>query len=329
MPKNTNEQSQGLIVKEYLKRYQSVSSRRLARIIINEIPGLFKTEDLARNCIRYYRGATGNVNRSKLNIETYIPKINIPESLDDDYSPFILHLDECPVIIGADAHIPYHNQDAIEIFIERAKAMRAKTMILLGDWLDFYMISRFMRDPRACSVADELALFKSIIEIIRKQLPNIRIIYKYGNHEERFDNYLMQNAPELFKIDRMHLDALIDDMHLGLEIVKDKRVIRLGQLNLIHGHEYTFSIANPVNPARGLYLRAKKPAACAHFHQTSSHIENSINGDVVACWSIGCMCGLNPLYMPLNKWNLGFAEAYQDEDMFAVQNRSIINYKLL
>jgi hypothetical protein len=88
-------------------------------------------------------------------------------------------------------------------------------------------------------------------------------------------------------------------------------------------------MTNPVNPARGLYMRAKKTAFCDHYHQSSEHTESSINNDIVTCWSGGCLCGLHPDYLPLNKWNHGFAEIYNDDDYFTINNRKIINYKLV
>jgi hypothetical protein len=88
-------------------------------------------------------------------------------------------------------------------------------------------------------------------------------------------------------------------------------------------------MTNPVNPARGLYMRAHKTSLCNHYHQSSEHTEGSINNDIVTCWSGGCLCDLHPEYLPLNKWNLGFTEIYNDDGYFTVNNRKIINYKLV
>lgn len=321
--------TQGEIVKEYLRKFQSVSSKKLAETIISDIPGLFSCYESARSAIRYYRGASGERNRKRMGKENIIPKIQVPPGEPENYEPYILPADAYPIIVGSDAHIPYHDQDALEIFIERARAMKAKTILLLGDWLDFYLLSVFVKDPRARDVAGEIATFRAILTVMRRAVPKARIIYKYGNHDERFDDYIKRNAPALFSLERVHLDSVLELSSLGVEIVQDKRVIRAGHLNLIHGHEYRFAISNPVNPARGLYLRAKKSALCGHFHQSSDHAEQDISGRIVNCWSVGCLCGLHPQYMPLNKWNHGFAEITMDDEYYNVRNRKIINYRLL
>jgi len=319
----------GEIVKEYLRKYPSISSKKLAETIIAEVPGLFRDYDAARSAIRYYRGAQGDKNRKSMDPNGFIPKVIVPPGEPENYEPYLLPADAYPIIVGADAHIPYHDQDALEIFIERAASLKAKTILLLGDWVDFYQLSKYIKDPRMRDTAEEIATFREILAVMRNAVPKARIVYKYGNHDERFDNYIMHNAPALFSVERVHLDAVLGLKEIGGEIVQNKRVIRAGHLNLIHGHEYRFAISNPVNPARGLYLRAKKSAVCAHFHQSSDHAEQDISGKIVNCWSVGCLCGLHPQYMPLNKWNHGFAEITMDDDYYNVRNRKIINYRLL
>ena len=319
----------GIVVQEYLKKYPSLSSKRLAHVIVEEVPGHFRDEEHARGIIRYYRGASGSADRAKLAPTDYLPRIVVPDPDVEDYTPYFLDDSAYPIIAGGDAHIPYHDQDALEIFIERAVTMNAKTVLLMGDWIDFYGISRFLRDPRKRSIKEEIDIFKEILAIIREAVPKAKIVYKMGNHEERYDAYILRNAPELYRLQSCHLDSVLGVKELGIEMVGDKRIIKAGHLNLIHGHEYTFAISNPVSPARGLYLRAGANAICWHFHKKSEHSTRNMNGKRTGTWSAGCLCGLTPQYMPLNDWGHGFAEIYQDDDYFKVDNKGIINYRIV
>lgn len=321
---------QGELTKEYLRRFPSYGSRRIARILYSEFPIEFGSIEKARKYIRYYRGSSGIENRSKLTAETFIPRVEVPESDAISYDPFVLEKKDFPILIGSDAHIPYHDQDVIEMFIDRGVEIGAKTVILNGDWIDFYMISHFTRDPRMRSIKEELDEFLEIAEIIHKTIPQARLILKFGNHEERFDAYLMNAAPEMFKLPEMKLSSLLSQKCSYIEIVEMKRVIHAEGLNIIHGHEYKNAIITPVNPARGLFIRAKKSAICGHFHQTSEHSEPTIEDKLITTWSTGCMCDRHPQYMPLNNWNHGFAEVYLDEEgLYHVINRRIVNYKML
>lgn len=322
----------GIIVLEYLDKYRSVSSYRLAKMIHAAHPLEFKTSEDARGAIRYYRGARGEKAMNEMDKSLYKPRlISVPATEEEDIEPFLLGPKDYPMIVGGDAHIPYHSQDALELFIERGLDINANTWILDGDWLDMYQVSRWEKDPRRRGVKEEFSMFSEIMAVIRKASPKSRIIYKMGNHEERYEAYVQRVAPALWGLENMRFEAA-PELQLKenrVEIVRDKRMIKIDHLHVIHGHEYVFSISNPVNPARGLYLRAKKTAICAHFHQTSEHTETAIDGSTVKDWTLGCLCGLRPAYMPYNKWNHGFAELYQDDGYFRVQNRSIISGRLL
>ena len=317
------------VVLDYLHRYPSIGSTKIAELIIEEVPRLFEDCERARSMIRYYRGMSGEKHRKGVMNNSYTPKVSMPASDEESYEPYLLG-EAFPMLVCSDIHIPYHDQDALEIALERGIDIGAKTVILLGDVVDFYQASIFTQDPRRRDVADEIAMLREVLTRIRAAFPKANIVYKFGNHEERFDLYLMRNAPALFGLESMHLKEQVGLAEMKIDVVTNKRLIRAGHLNLIHGHEYSFSISNPVNPARGLYLRAKKSTLCGHFHQSSNHTERSINGDIISCWSLGCLCGLHPEYRPLNSWSHGFAEIYHDEEeMFSVKNRLIVRYRLV
>ena len=109
----------------------------------------------------------------------------------------------------------------------------------------------------------------------------------------------------------------------------DKRPIRLGKLNVIHGHEYRFSISNPVNPARGFFLRTKTHVLGSHFHQPSHHSETNLEGCMISAWSTGCLCNVHPEYSPINNWGQGFAFVVVDkEGAFRVENLRIVGGKV-
>ena len=319
----------GDVVIDLLRKYPSQSSKHLAEILMSELPGHYQSLDSARCAVRYYRGAKGVHSRACMDPEGLVERISIPEADVETYEPYILGPDAYPVVAGGDAHVPFHDRDALEIFIERAVKIGAKTVVLAGDWLDFYGISSFLRDPRKRNIVEEIELFKEILGIIAKALPNSKIIYKLGNHEERYDAYILRNAPELYRLDAVHLHNVLGLAAMGIECVSEKRIVKAGHLNIIHGHEYRFAISNPVSPARGLFLKAGANAICWHFHKKSEHSTRNMNGKRTGTWSAGCLCGLTPQYAPLNDWGHGFAEIYQDDDYFKVDNKGIINYRIV
>lgn len=322
--------AKGEIVQEYLRKYPSYESKRIARLIVADLPEVFGDAEKARRIVRYYRGACGAQSREELDPEHYLPQVEAPESDSPIWTPYMIEKDAFPILAGGDLHLPYHDQDVLEMFIEHGVSIGAKTVLLAGDLVDFYQISRFEKDPRNRSTNEEVDMLCEVLGLIHSSIPDAQILYKFGNHEERFDKHMMDAAPELYKLPEMHLDSIITGRCSFIKIIKDRRVINANGLNIIHGHEYTGSVTNPVNPARGLFTRAKKSALCFHFHQTSEHSEPTIEDKLITTWSVGCMCERHPLYSPLNKWNHGFADiTFGDSTLFNVHNHRIVNYKLM
>jgi hypothetical protein len=135
----------------------------------------------------------------------------------------------------------------------------------------------------------------------------------------------MRVAPELLGVREFELKYLLGLDARGIDLITDKRIMKANDLNIVHGHEFGQSIFSPVNIARGLFLRGKVSAMQGHNHQTSSHTESDMNGNIVTTWSLGCLCELNPAYLPINKWNHGFCIINLHEDLV---NYEVINYRI-
>jgi len=143
------------------------------------------------------------------------------------------------------------------------------------------------------------------LDWIRGEFPEIPMVYKPGNHEYRLPRYYVSNAPELIESPITAMETHLDFEGRGIEFLDYNQVVKAGKLPIIHGHEIR-GLDATVNPARGLFLKAKSFAACSHCHRTSSHTERDISGKILTTWSFGSLCDLSPDYMPINNWNWGF-----------------------
>jgi hypothetical protein len=179
------------------------------------------------------------------------------------------------------------------------------------------------------SFMDELGMLKQQLGEIVKAFEGVKITYKLGNHEERLDTYLCQKAPELFGLPELQLENLLGLQSLGIDIVKNKRVIKLGHLSVIHGHELKGGMVSPVSPARTFVLRTKTNVIGGHHHQTSEQNDRKLNGDLLSGFSTGCLCNLYADYMSVNNWNHGAAIVEMDGDDFFVRSRRILNGRTL
>ena len=317
----------GEIVKEYLSRFPNLESLSLARKIYAENIEVYNSVEHVRSLIRYYRGANGARARDRLDDTKYADiwnKYELPESDGEDYDPFYI-TGKHKTLLFSDTHIPYHSVEALTVMINYSADRDITNIIINGDFWDFHQLSYFMKDPRKRHIRQELDIGKSFLIKLRELFPTQRIVFKIGNHEERWESYLKTKAPELFDIAEFHIENLFPFLDLGIECVTGKRIIKLGKLNVLHGHELQLRGIN-VNPARTTFLKTYESTIVGHTHRSSEHTEPNLDGDVITCWSVGATCWLHPDYAPINKWNHGFATIQSDDDgYFNVKNRRIIN----
>jgi predicted phosphodiesterase len=329
--------AQGEAVKDYLRKFAGSPKQAVARVLARDFPELFSDLESARISVRYYTGKQGARNRHRIGVLRN-PQVaenaqgfeRLPDGIReiDDFEP--LPIEPGTTLVLNDLHLPFHDRTALECAVEHAHKRKIDTVLLNGDIVDCYATSMWQTDPRKRDAKGERDLAIQFFGWLRSKFPRARFVWKFGNHEERHERYLMVRCPELLGMQMMQLDAMCDASKFGIESVRDMQPITLGNLYALHGHEYKFAISNPVNPARGLYLRAKKNAICGHFHQESSHTESDISGDITTCWSVACLCDLHPRYMPLNKWCHGFAIVkHEANGQFTVDNKRVFNGKLL
>jgi len=313
---------------EYREKYGwEMPTLKLARIVYNDNKLLFTNVERVRDILRGIEGKRGKSNRRIIKQVENRPlnPYNLPSSDETIYEPFKINAKR--LLVLSDIHIPYHSVNSLTIAFDWAKKQKPDAILLNGDTLDFFGLSRYAKDPKKRSFSSELESFKDFITILKKTF-DAKIYFKIGNHEERYEHYLWMKAGELSGIDDFELGNIIKARAEGIEIIADKRIMKAGELNIIHGHEYLGSFS-PVNIARGLFTKGKVSAMQGHNHQTSEHTEADMNGKITTTWSVGCLSELHPMYMPLNKWNHGFAFIEIDGEDFQVQNKRIYKGKVL
>lgn len=248
----------------------------------------------------------------------------LPDAIERDTSAIETDLPGVWWVLS-DIHLPFHDRAALEIGLKEAKRRGIVGILLNGDSIDCLgLSSKFHKRPDEHMFQTELDAWGQFVEWLRFHFPKIPIYYKRGNHEERFELYLAK-FPEFFGIKHIQFENVMEFAKHGVTDVKDGRVIMLGELPVLHGHEYRNGISAPVNPARGAYMKLFHTVLVGHSHQTSEHSEKNMFGKVVVVWSTGCNCTLSPRYAPYNKWNHGGAFV----DVASDGSYGMHNYKII
>lgn len=232
------------------------------------------------------------------------------------------------VLLISDIHIPYFNKTAFELAVDYGKKKKCDTVVILGDFLDMYQISRFSRNPINPSVAEEIKMGLEIIQYLRKQFPIQEMIFVEGNHDLRLSNYVNANS-ELFGLADIKLENLLKLKEYKIKYINEKRFLKAGKLIICHGHELGMT-SGGANPSRTALLKTFSNVIFGHFHKSSEYITSKLDGEMLGCWSLGHLSEPNPQYMPVNQWNhgFGFVEVLDNEGNFKVHNKKIYKGKI-
>lgn len=251
--------------------------------------------------------------------------IDLPKSFYEPRNRVILSKAEDNILILADVHIPFHNLNALKTAIKYGHDNHVNTIILNGDLMDCYSISRFLKVPNKPKMQDEILYTRQFFKVLRERFKDASIYWKWGNHEERFSNIIYRQIPELADIfDKSLEEATLTKEH-GIKVVKEKKVIEAGKNNILHGHE-VYSSSGAVNIARSIRAKANDNITIGHWHIHQEDTAKTIGDKLIGAWVIPCLCGLSPDFNPYNNWSNGFGHQQTDSDgKFVMLNKKIIN----
>jgi len=226
-------------------------------------------------------------------------------------------------LIISDIHIPYHDKAALSIALREALKQGVDTIILNGDVVDFYQVSRWDRTPDKATIQIECQIAVQFFTALRRLFPDANIYFTEGNHEDRLTRYVLNKAPELFSLGMISTHNILRLEEFGIKWIDQYTRIELGQLNVLHGHQVGGS---GINVAQNKFRRAKCNLIFGHHHTSQNYIEKTLDQKVVGAWAVGCLSDLSPDYLPNNNWVHGFAIVYTDEaGAFTVNNYKIID----
>jgi hypothetical protein len=311
------------IVRDTIRRFPLLPTRTIAWYILHNHGPLFDGNlENIRSQIRYCLGTAGDKNRASLRDKiqrTHPPvmpktwrKIRTPHKL----SPGLW-------LVLPDIHIPFHEPKPIESAIKFGQQQKIDGILLPGDLQDCAAVT-FWPTMIKRDFDKEVESVIDFLDLLAAEFPKANIVWKPGNHEYRLPRYYASKAPELIGLASQAMVSVLALEERGIEFLDYHQIVMAGKLPIIHGHE--MRISTPVNPARGLFLKAKTWAMCAHFHRTSEHTSTNLQGTLLTTWSMGCLCDLSPDYNPFgNDWCFGCALVNVEKNgNFTVNNRRIL-----
>jgi hypothetical protein len=131
-------------------------------------------------------------------------------------------------VVGSDFHGPDCDLFALDVFMDTLKRQQPEFVILNGDVLDFWELSRFSHGPnRKLDLQGEIDwTVKNILARARKAAPKARIILVLGNHELRLIKFLVDNAQPLASLRCLTFGELLSLDKYGIELVFNDAMMR-------------------------------------------------------------------------------------------------------
>lgn len=241
------------------------------------------------------------------------------------------------VLFLYDIHLPNHSEENIALALDYAQSRHGiDTVVIGGDFLDCAGISRWKKDPYGTMpLHEEIARGVAWLEALWTRFPKSELVMMKGNHEDRLQSYLWNQAAEISKLKGLKLQDQLELERLNIRWVdnlervqRGEGVYSIGKLNILHGNE--LGICPNINPARQYFLRALDNVICGHVHKVDEHFATTIAGKTAGAWVCGPLCDMHPEYRPLNPWVAGFAIAHFDDDgLFSVKLKKIIEGRVL
>ncbi len=220
-------------------------------------------------------------------------------------------------IFLSDIHFPYECKDSFQIAVNIIKDTKPDVVFLGGDIVDFYTVSSYSKDParKLDWRKDKLHAIKQL-EVLRKAAPNADFIYKEGNHTNRLERYIRDNAEALFEEDGLTIPVLLQLDKLNIKYESDDKWTYVGKLLHIHGHERPVS---GVYPVKTMYDKLGTSFIMGHLHKFQQYSKRLLGHETHSAWMNGCLSNITPEYDMFPQWQNGItAIEYTKNGLFHV-----------
>lgn len=207
------------------------------------------------------------------------------------------------VLVISDLHGLHYDPLAWARVLNDIPIIKPHRIIMNGDMLDFYEISRYTKNPDVeQSVAQEIEHVKTLFQQLRL-IYDGPIDFIPGNHEERYELYLRTDAKKLAGLKVLELPNLLELKDLGITMHQVDGFLLRPDYYVYHG---SLVRKHAALTAQGELDKMDVSGTSGHTHRLGTYRKTGILGR--RTWSeSGCLCNLNPEFVKgTANWQHGY-----------------------
>lgn len=220
---------------------------------------------------------------NKYNIRLVSDDARAPEFVVRDHRKRMdVDLDDAVIFIASDAHYwPDEISTAHQAFVKLIKKNKPDIIVMNGDAFDGASISRYPKAGydtfKTPSVKEELEAVSDRLGEIETVAGNAKLIFTMGNHDQRFEAKLANQAPEFQGVPGFSLKEHFPRWLFCMSIMINK--------NLMIKHRY----ANGLHATYNNAMKSGVSMATGHLHRLQATIVSDYSG---SRWGIdtGTLC---------------------------------------
>lgn len=217
----------------------------------------------------------------------------------------------------SDLHYPFEDSAAVDKALRILKEEGPEIIVVAGDLLDCWEISKFEKVPSyGKQLKEELSLGYEFFKEVRKKHPNSRIVFTEGNHEFRIKSYTIRHAPALYDGD--FLPHALHLQELGVEWIGSKEgsakwtdcYVDIEGIKIGHFDRVNQGSGNTV---RQLMIKKGGSFVQGHAHRAGQIYFRNIDG--VVSWGVENPClAKDPYYDSTTDYQRGLTVIERNED---------------
>lgn len=235
-------------------------------------------------------------------------------------------------LVFGDVHGIYVDLHCWDIVKQIIKDLKPNKVIINGDFIDFYGISKFDKDPnRQDNLQDEIDQAVNLLQQLRCIFKG-EIIYIEGNHEARMRKYLWAKAPELSSLRGLSIEELLCLDKFNIQYIESKgksAYYNLGKIKIGH---FDVALQESAASEKKLVLKYADTIIQGHTHRLGKFYKSFGTEDkLVVGVGSGCCCQLDPEYCSDPNWMQGLVVISKivDKNRYHIQDVPIIKHQTL